>query len=273
MTTRTQTTSSALERLRVEVGEVAGRFDAARGALPPLAMGTDAEGLVHVGIDRTGEVVRLELESGWRDTLPAGGLGAALSEALQQAVHVRTGDWAGAVAVAGPATSSPGAPDDGASPHVENVAVEQGWVETMDDDALRSVLLASLNARPGVSEPVAARPDSLRDLESRAQAELHRQVRALPPFMAQPVQRALEVLHEDTSQALGLPIACEAAATPALRSFGAGLHESMTIAGRPGRLPEASYALAVATVALTGGLAQARGPRRGVLGRWRRRAS
>lgn len=97
VSSRRETTTSTLRRLGADAETVVSDLATGRAALPRLAMGSDDEGVVHVGIDREGDVVRLDLDAHWRDALPPARLGAAVTDALARAAEIRTGDWASAL--------------------------------------------------------------------------------------------------------------------------------------------------------------------------------
>jgi hypothetical protein len=265
---------------------------AGRAALPALAMGTDAESLVHVGMDRHGTVVRLDLDPQWRRTLPSDGLAGAVSDALQQAAQVRTGDWAAAIAAAVPSGSSTarhlgssqqrvrGPQPPMAGPvrvrregHAPVVTIAPGWAGTADDGAVHEALLAALVPTPPVRPRApSARPGEVGDLALETRESLLEAATGLPGFMRGPIQDAVERVHDDVAQVLTLPLASEGLASGELGAYASRLHECLWLADRPAGLPEASEVWAAAAAGLTDGLATARRPSRPILARLRRRA-
>lgn len=271
--------------------EVAGILAVGRAAVPRLAMGTDDEGVVHVGMDQRGDVVRLDLDPGWRDTLSADGLGSAVSGALQQAAQVRTGDWAAAVAASYPsrragrsgttpervphaAPRADGPIHVGRDSHGPVVTIAPGWSAATDDTHVRQALLDALTAapqkRPGSST---ARPAEVRDLALRTRDSLLDGAEDLPRFMRAPVQESLERVHDDVAQVLSLPLAGEGLASGELGTYASRLHECLWLVERPAGLPEAAEAWADSASGLTVGLASARRPSRSMFSRLRRRAT
>lgn len=291
VSSRSETTSSALDRLRADVDEVAGILAVGRAAVPRLAMGTDDEGVVHVGMDQRGDVVRLDLDPGWRDTLSADGLGGAVSDALQQAVQVRTGDWAAAVAASYPvgradrsrphpervphaAPRADGPVHVGRDSHGPVVTIVPGWSAGTDDTSVRQALLDALTAtpqpRPGSAT---ARPAEVRDLALRTRDSLLDGAEDLPRFMRAPVQESLERVHDDVTQVLSLPLAGEGIASGELGTYASRLHECLWLVERPAGLPEAAEAWTDSASGLTAGLASARRSPRSMFSRFRRRAT
>jgi DNA-binding protein YbaB len=77
-----------LERDRARLAAVG------RQARRPVA-GTDDSGLVEVGLDRHGRLVRVRVDNAWERRLGADGLGSAVIAAYGAAVAVRAERWAG----------------------------------------------------------------------------------------------------------------------------------------------------------------------------------
>lgn len=286
MRSRSETSVSALERLRADVDAVAGLLAAGRAALPTLAMGTDAEGLVHVGMDRRGDVVRLDLDRQWRETIPASALGGAVSEALQQAEQVRTGDWAAAVAAGYPGPRGAARAVDAAAPAAERagriavgrdangplVMIEPAWTEHATDESVRTELLAALTAPPVQPAPASARPVEVRALAQHTREALMTSAAALPAFMRAPIHSAVDRVHDDVGHALSLPLASEGVASGELGAYAAALQRCQQRANRPAGLPEAADEWVSSASALAVGLAELR-TGRPLRSRLRRRAS
>lgn len=286
-TSRRETTTSALLRLRADAEAVARTLTAGRAALPALAMGSDPEGVVHAGVDAGGEIVRLDLDPSWRDVVPLEGFGAAVTDALRHAAEVRTGDWAAALSVPdggphaapGPAprpvageATSPAAPvilRDGGGPAL---SIAASWLAGADDTAVRDTVLAAVAApRAAAVEIDGAGLPEVRELARRTHIALTATASALPPFMLHPVQASIDRVHDDAAQALDLSLAGRAVARPVLREYASGLDECLRLVHRPAGLPEASQAWAAAAVGLTAGLARAEAPGTPMLarlGRW-----
>lgn len=282
MSSRPETSLSALGRLHTDLEGVAQIFATGSSALPRLAMGSDPEGMVHVALDARGEVVGVDLDPSWRAVLTPADLEQALARAVQQATAVRTGDWAAAVAAAAPdtrgRTARPAGAESGrrAADPPAPIAVDPAWLATLDDRALTAALIGALASRPdavphATTRP-GARPLDVSELEARTYATLLDRAAELPPFMRLPLEASFDRVHDDVGQALTLPLASEAAAGEPLRGFASRLDESLWLAGRPAGLPTAAELWATAALGLTSGLADSRRSRRRMLPRLRGRS-
>jgi len=289
VSSRRETTTSTLRRLGADAETVVSDLATGRAALPRLAMGSDDEGVVHVGIDREGDVVRLDLDAHWRDALPPARLGAAVTDALARAAEIRTGDWASALPrpdAASPVPPTPPAagplvvPADGDTswpvavapgPAACVVRIAPGWAADADGDAVRDAVLAAV--RTAVVGPAPVATAGLGDvvaLQGVVHDALAAATAALPPFMRPSVLAAVDRVHDATTTALALLVSSQAVAGPALRDHASALRRCLHLVDRPAGLPEAAAAWAEAGVALTEGLARARS-RPPVLGRLGRR--
>lgn len=254
-------------------------------------MGSDAEGVVHLGIDAAGDVTRLDLSQGWRQVLTADHLGEAVTQAWQQACEVRVGDWADAVAAAAPRVSrqqtvpsveadappwvsaGEGAVRVRADGEVE-VAVDPGWAADCDDETLRAALLSAMRApgADGGTSPGTGALGEARTLQQVTLSALSERASRLPTFLSAPIHTAVQRVHTDVVEALELPVAGQSAATEALRAYTHDLGGCLRLARRPAGLPEAADTWAGAAITLTAGLARASTPRRPLLGLFRRGA-
>lgn len=305
---RRETTASALGRLHADVEEVRHALAAGRAALPRLAMGSDDQAVVHIGLDAAGDVVQLDLSPGWRATIGPEGLGEALTEALQHAAEVRTGDWADGVAAATaggrpdrtpaaraerlgrasdrspsergsgaarPTTAGPGdavvAPIGVVRIDAQSVTVDPVWAgRTADEDVRAEVLRGlGLGAADVMLEAPAPLPRDVRALEERTHDDLVLRIEALPAFLGVPVLRAIDRVHADIVEALALPVVGEASAGAALRDLSDQMGRCRRLAGSPVGLPDAADLWAVAAERLTAALAELRTPARA--GWWLRR--
>lgn len=88
--------ASFLEELR-DLQKYAAQFQSmittARNAAPPRASGRDASGLAFAEVDSDGLPTTLRVEQGWRGSLDASALGAALTEAYQAATRSHLEEW------------------------------------------------------------------------------------------------------------------------------------------------------------------------------------
>lgn len=253
---------------------------AGRNGLPSLAMGSDDESQVHVGIDRAGAVVRLDLEPDWRAALGPAALGGAVAQAVRQAGDVRCGDWAASVAsatvslpAAGPQLAALDARDRTTSvstqtpPSGMNLHLDTAWISDADDADVRAVLLQRLSIGDGAAtanEPHGARPvQVVRTRLRHTRTSLRDGALALPTFMRAPLQAHWDRVHADVVEALELPISGQQIAAQPLAAYATELNDCAVLAVRPAALPEASQIWADSSIRLLGGLAAIRGPNAG----------
>lgn len=259
---RPETTQRALARLQSDAEQVAQVMAAGRRGLPALAMGSDDEALIHIGIDRVGTVVRFDLEPDWRAVLGPAALGGAVTQAVRQAGDVRCGDWATAVAAANdPTPRAPVAQLPQTAPGAverETVRLDPRWLDQAGDEAIREAALRQLAAADAAEgSDGGSRSGPVRVVQDRAQSTwqlLAAQASTLPRFMQDPVQANIDRIYDDIVQALTLPVSSLAAATSPLADCAAILSRCQRQGRRQATFPEATQLWTEAGVSLLSGL-------------------